>query len=104
MSMKRPALEAPSISAAAFWDVDFEYIDFENNSVFVLSKVFNYGTWNDIVGVLKYYGIKRVKKEVVQVPYFKKTTLAFLCTVLDLKKKDFKAYQRRQSQKNYWKQ
>lgn len=101
--MKQIVPIAPSISATAFWDVDFKHIDFEANSLFVLDKVFNYGTWGDVIGALKYYGVERVKKEVVKAPYFKKTTLAFLCTVLNLKPKDFKAYRRRQERKTHWK-
>ncbi len=92
----------PNISKIAFWDVDFEEIDFETNSLFVMDKVFNYGIWSDILETLRFYGIERIKKEIVQAPYFKNTTLSFLCTILNLTEQDFVSYQRRQLRKPIW--
>jgi hypothetical protein len=94
----------PNIAKIAFWDVNFETIDFEANSVFVMSKVFNYGTWTDIVETFRFYGIDRIKKEIVQVSYFKNTALFFLCVILDLTEDDFIAYQKRQAHTTIWNQ
>src|SRR5436305_14656783 len=92
----------PNLSKAAFWDVDFEKIDFENQAVFVMEKVFNYGLWDDQVAIMKYYGRDRIKKQVVQGAYFKKKVLSFLCTIFDLQPADFTCYTRRQSHPQYW--
>ena len=100
--MKTQNQHKPNVSKTAFWDVDFENLDFENNSLFVMDKVFNYGLWVDVIEVLKYYGIERVKEEIVKAPYFKNTTLSFLCTILNLSVSDFKAYQQRQARKPIW--
>jgi hypothetical protein len=94
----------PPISKIAFWDVNFEAIDFDANSVFVIGKVFNYGTWADIVETFRFYGIDRIKKEIVQVSYFKNTALSFLCVILDLTEDDFIAYQKRQARTTIWNQ
>lgn len=102
--MENVISERPNISSTAFWDVNFEEIDFDQNSLFVMDKVFNYGTWSDILGVLRYYGFERVKKEIVKAPYFKKPTLSFLCVILELKQDDFTAYQRRQAKTSIWEQ
>lgn len=47
----------PSISKKAFWDISFEELDFEQFSLFVMEKVFNYGSWNDQVVIMKYYSL-----------------------------------------------
>lgn len=94
----------PNISPVAFWDVNFNNIDFENNSLFVMAKVFNFGKWSDIIEILRFYGLDRVKKEVVHAPYFKHTTLSFLCVILNLTEQDFKVYQQRQVRKPIWNQ
>ena len=91
-----------NLSPVAFWDVAFDKIDFETDSLFVMNKVFNYGLWSDILEVLNYYGIERVKNEIVQAAYLKKTALSFLCLILELDESDFKAYQRRQARKQIW--
>ena len=100
--MNKSYVNAPNVSSVAFWDVNLEQIDFETESLFVMSKVFNYGRWTDILEVLKYYGLERVRQEIVQAAYLKKTALSFLCVILDLTESDFKAYQRRQGRKPIW--
>ena len=102
--METKNLLKPNISKIAFWDVNFDNIDFEGNSVFVMDKVFNYGIWSDIIEILRFYGIERIRKEIVQAPYFKNTTLSFLCVILNLTEQDFIVYQRRQTRKPIWNQ
>ena len=63
--MKTQKYDKPNISKTAFWDVDFENLDFENNSLFIMDKVFNYGLWADVIAILKYYGLERVKEELI---------------------------------------
>lgn len=93
----------PNVSPTAFWDVDFDALNFESDSLFVMNKVFNYGLWSDILAVLRYYGLERVKREIVQAAYLKNTALSFLCVILDLKESDFSVYQQRQQRKPVWK-
>lgn len=85
-------MNKPQISTKAFWDVNFEELDFENSSLFIMQKVFNYGTWNDQVGIMRYYGLPRIKKEITQAAYLRKPVLSFLCTILNLEKKDFECF------------
>jgi hypothetical protein len=92
----------PNISKLAFWDVDFDKIDFDKSSVFVIDKIFNYGIWSDQLEIIKFYGIERIKKDVVKIAYFKKPVFAFVSSFLGLDKSLFTAYQRRQQQPNYW--
>ncbi len=92
----------PNLSGTAFWDVNFEEIDFEKNALFVMEKVFNYGLWNDQIAIIKYYGKDRIATEIVQGAYFKKKVLSFLCLIFDLHPADFKCYTRRQSHLQHW--
>lgn len=59
----------PDISSLAFWDVDFEKINFEKNSLFVMEKVLNYGLWNDIIELIKFYGEDRIRRKIVNATY-----------------------------------
>ena len=95
-------MSKPNISKKAFWDVDFEKIDFEKSSGFVIDKVFNYGVFSDQLEVIRFYGIERIKKDVVKIAYFRKPVFAFISNFFDLDKSLFTAYQRRQQQPNYW--
>lgn len=70
-----------AISKKAFWDVSFEKLDFEKSSSFILQKVFNYGSWDNQIAALRYYGCDRSKKEIINAPYLRQPVLSFLCTI-----------------------
>lgn len=92
----------PSISATAFWDVDFNNIDFDARSTFVIEKVVNYGTWADFINLVKFYGVERFRREIVKAATLRKEVLNFLCVVFDLSPQHFTCYIRRQSQNLPW--
>jgi hypothetical protein len=100
--MKNEVVKRPNISKIAFWDVDFDKIDFEKSSVFVIDKVFNYGLFDDQIEIVKFYGIEKIKEDIIKVAYFKKKSFAFVSSFFDLDKSLFVAYQRRQQQVQYW--
>lgn len=89
-------MQTPGISHKAFWDVRFSEIDFEKHSLYVMEKVFNYGTWADQVAIMKFYGLNRIRKEIVNAGYLRKPVLSFLCVILHLQKKDFTCYTKMQ--------
>lgn len=89
-------MKSPSISKKAFWDVAFEELDFEKSSLFMIEKVFNYGTWEDQVEIMRYYGLPRISKEIISASYLGKSVLSFLCVILQLTKTDFVCYKRKQ--------
>lgn len=92
----------PNLSKTAFWDVNFDSLDPEQNAVFIMEKVFNYGLWSDQLAVIKYYGEERVKREIVKGAYYKKKVFRFLCAIFDLQPEDFTCYIRRQSLPLHW--
>jgi len=92
----------PSISKKAFWDVKFEEIDFEKHSLFVMEKVFNYGSWNDQLEIMRYYGLKRIAREIVNSNYLRNPVLSFLSVLLEIDEINFKCYKRKQSNPLPW--
>ena len=95
-------MNKPEISKKAFWDVRFSDIDFEKHSLFVIEKVFNYGSWDDQVKIMKYYGLNRIKTEIINSGYLRKPVISFLSAILHLKKTDFKCYNKMQSHPLPW--
>ena len=100
--MAQTIAERPDISPTAFWDVDFTKIDFEQRGLFVMEKVMNYGTWQDFINLVKFYGKDRFKQDIVKSAYLKRDVLNFLCVVFDLQPEDFTCYTSRQSQTLPW--
>lgn len=100
--MESSSTAKPTVSKTAFWDVDFERIDFQEMDLFVMEKVANYGTWEDFINVIRFYGVNRFKERIVFAAYLKKDVINFICVAFDLQENDFKCYTRRQSQNQPW--
>jgi hypothetical protein len=95
-------MHKPEISQKAFWDVRFNEIDFEKNSLQVMEKIFNYSNWNDQVAIMKFYGLERIRKEIIHAGYLRTPVLSFLCTILHLQKTDFTCYNKMLSHPLPW--
>lgn len=100
--MDNATSEKPVVSRTAFWDVDFDQLDFQEKDLYVMEKVANYGTWADFLNVIRFYGISRFRQRIVYAAYLKKDVLNFICVAFDLQITDFKCYTRRQSQNQPW--
>ena len=94
--------QKPNISRLPFWDVKYEDLDYEKDKFFIIEKVLNYGLWNDFVELVKFYGKDTIRKEIIKSAYLKKDVLNFVCEYFDLKRKQFKCYNRRQSSQELW--
>jgi hypothetical protein len=101
-NMKTDKTNSPSISKVAFWDVDFDKIDFDKNRRFVIDKVFNYGGFDDQLAIIKFYGVDIIKEEVQKISYFRKEVFAFLCGLFQLNPAGFKCYSKKQSNPTHW--
>ena len=55
----------PQISKRTFWDVDICESDFENSSEWVITRVFDRGTLDEVFSVINYYGFDFVKNVLV---------------------------------------
>ncbi len=67
-----------------------------------MEKVLNYGIWDDIIGLIKYYGEERIRREIVNSAYLSKEVLNFVCFYFRLMPDDFKCYKFRQLQNPHW--
>jgi len=49
-------MSVPTLSKQPVWDVDIVSLDYEKDSLFIIGKVFNFGTWDDVKAIIAYYG------------------------------------------------
>ena len=47
---------------ALFWDTDFETLDWQRNSEWIIQRVFEYGNENEIKETIRYYGEIKITK------------------------------------------
>ena len=84
------------LSPLAFWDTDMNKLDYEVQADYIIRKVFDYGSWEDVLEVTAYYGKEKVKEALVLAPYLKESTLYFSSLLLNIPRQKFKCYNTRQ--------
>lgn len=89
----------PDISNKAFWDVDFDSIDWHKYAGHVIVKVFESGTISDIAGVVKFYGKEKVREALIKAPFLSNETLHFSSALFKIPKQQFECFTTKQLMK-----
>lgn len=92
----------PIFNKTLFWDIDFEQIDYQKYVRFIIEHVLTRGNWNDWKELKNYYGLQKIKKEVVQIRYLDKITLNFCHTFFNLQKEQFRCCNIEPSIRQLW--
>jgi hypothetical protein len=95
-------MDKPVLSKQAFWDVDMDKINYEKKAVFVIKKVFDRGTLDDIISILNFYSEDKIKDALLNARYLMNSTMSFACVLFGLKIEDFRCYQFKQLNPNVW--
>ena len=90
------------LNKSIFWDVDYENIDWNKQSRFVIARVLMRGGLNDWFAIKKFYGLKKIKSEVSKIRYLDKLTLNFCIQYFDLPKEKFRCYNTVPSIQKLW--
>jgi len=78
------------LSKQAFWDVDMDKLDYEIQANAIIRRVFDHGSWEDILEVIVYYGKEKVITALTSAPYLKEITIVFASKLFHIPYADFK--------------
>jgi len=80
-----------------FWDTNMIDIDWDAHARFVIERVITHGRIEDWVMIKAYYGIDRIKEEILQIRFLDDKTLNFFSVIFDIEKEQFRCYKLRAS-------
>lgn len=86
----------PNISQRAFWDVDFDKINYDINHKDVIRRVFQYGTMDDIYTIINYYGKEKTRLTLLNDKYLPEIAFNIASVIFDAKKDNFLCYTKNQ--------
>lgn len=95
-------MDKPILSKQAFWDVDMDKIDYRKNASYVIAKVFDRGTLDDIISVLNFYNEEKIKVALLNIRYLSNDAMSFARVLFDLKLEDFRCYKLKQLDPHAW--
>ena len=75
-----------------FWDVDADSIDYSKNARFVIQRVIQKGSIEDWMKIKEFYGIDRIRKEVLLIRDLDSKTLHFFSAYFNINKEDFRCF------------
>ncbi|MEO8820579.1 MAG: hypothetical protein ABI267_04910 [Ginsengibacter sp.] len=78
------------LSKQAFWNVDMEKLDYEKNADYIIAKVFDNGSMEDIMEITAWYGDDKVAKALMDAPYLKEITLVLASKFFNIPISSFK--------------
>ncbi|MDP4210467.1 MAG: hypothetical protein Q8928_16780 [Bacteroidota bacterium] len=84
------------ISKRAFWDTNIESIDFENQSDYVICRVFERGKWDDVINVINYYGIRKTKNTLMNTEHLSVNAMYLASAIFKTDIKEFRCYTQKQ--------
>lgn len=92
----------PVLRKELFWDVDYKSINYKKNARFIIGRVVTRGNLDDWNNLKAFYGLDRIKSEVIQIRYLDKITLSFLSAIFQIKKDKFRCFNTEPSIKALW--
>lgn len=93
---------APCLSPIIFWDTDPSKIDWDKRLAFVIARAVMYGVLSDWKAVCTYYGLDRIREEMIEVRNLDPKSLHFLSLILNVPKEQFRCYTNQQFQTPHW--
>ncbi len=84
------------ISPKAFWDVDMSKLDYEKQADYIIRKVFEHGSWDDILEVTAYYGNEKIGKTLTTATYLRENTQFFASLFINTPIQQFKCFTTKQ--------
>lgn len=82
----------PLLPRYVFWDVKRENLDFTEDKSFIISRVFERGKLEDVLGIIHIYGNQEAGEVLRDNKYLSRQGLYLAHTLLGLPLQDFKSY------------
>ena len=85
-------MDKPILSKQAFWDVDMDKLDYDSAILNILERIILKGTEGDFFAIRKFYGDKKIRKEIIHAKCLAPKEVNFCCLIFKLKTTDFIYY------------
>lgn len=98
----QPNEHIPQLSRRIFWDVDFDALDYDKNSAFIIERVFERGDVPDIRASRRYYGDERIREVLTNAKWLPLEKIYLACAILSNQLTDYRCYNTAQSNPEHW--
>lgn len=76
---------------ALFWDTDFSALDVDDHAAYVIVRVMERGTREEVRAVWNYFGAETIKKHLLSARDLSPKTISYFANQFNMSKSQFKA-------------
>lgn len=91
-----------TLNKSLFWDVDPEKIDLIKHRRFILERVINYGTLDNLKEIFRIYGQQKIKKDIYYLKNLSNKSLNFVSFFFSIPKEQLTCYTKKLSNREHW--
>ncbi|MBR4614109.1 MAG: hypothetical protein IKO55_00755 [Kiritimatiellae bacterium] len=95
-------MSSKDFSENLFWDADLSDLDFTRNRRYVVQRVLERGTVNDLGKIFHLYGMTGVVETAKTLRVLEPKALSFIACIANEPKKNFRCYTQKQSFQAPW--
>ena len=92
----------PQFHKYLFWDIDYNKLDYDKYSDFIIERVFERGDVDDIRQCRRYYGDEEIAKALTNAKYLTKETIYLAIAILNNELTDYRCYRLAQLNPQHW--
>jgi hypothetical protein len=96
------AVNKPIFNKRIFWDVNFEALDYDKKSSFIIERVFERGDVDDIRQCRRYYGDEVLCNALTKAKWLSLATVYLACALFNNELTDYRCYNTAQSNPTHW--
>lgn len=86
----------PKISKTTFWDVDVDNLDYVNNHEYIIARIFDRGTLDEVIQIIHFYGIKKTLSTLLSTERLHQSGIDLAKNIFHLKPSQFKCLENKQ--------
>ena len=85
----------PTFSKRAFWSDDYARLDPDSDADYMIARVFDAGTYEDMQEAIRYYTKERIRTTLTKATDLQSSTINYAAIWLEMHPNEFMATQRR---------
>ncbi|MBW8048909.1 MAG: hypothetical protein FVQ77_00935 [Cytophagales bacterium] len=86
-----------NLTKGLFWEVDNQKLNWEEDKVYIIGRVLDMGTWDDIIMVFERYSEEEIKRSIVQFRELHRRTELLWSQYFKIPVESFSSWQRRET-------
>jgi hypothetical protein len=89
--------QKPNISKRAFWDTPIVDEDFDKYPDYIIGRVFEFGTMDELFEIIKYYGEDKCKNAIQNAKFLRMNALNIASLLFNIPRESIKCFKNRPS-------